>query len=492
MRISVITLWVFVFALSRAMAQYTLEIQEDTTFLLYRLEEVVVYGNRYVRSPSLITEIPAIEIRARNGGTVADILRRDPGLTVTSGPKAETETRIRGFKASDVLVLVDGRPINPGYYGKADLSMLPKDHIARIKIIKGPGSVAFGSNAMGGVINIITKNGFDAPRFRVDTEFGTHEFRRLSMNHSRRFGKFHTWISGYEHHANGFQLSRNFKTTPLEDGGLRSNSDYHKVGMIGKLGFRPSDRVDYSLSVGYHWAKKGCVPTVSLLEQPRFRKFPKWKRYGAALSGRWQLKPGMELKSILFVDGYHDRLKSYLTGTFSDDQLDYDSVLENWTLGGSAETRAEIGDSHKMQWGVHFRRDLMNKKPDADEPWVSHFHYTGSGFIEDRYSPWKRTTLTLGLGYHVFDTESKDGWTTYWSPMMSLNQALPYQVYVHASWANAIRFPTMHQLYGESSGNEDLKPESADKMEIGLERFLFLDFRKVGTAGWKWYISIMP
>ena len=227
------------FALSRVAAQYTLEIQEDSTFLLYRLEEVVVYGNRYVRSPSLITEIPAIEIRARNGGTVADILRRDPGLTVTSGPKSETETRIRGFKASDVLVLVDGRPINPGYYGKADLSMLPKDHIARIKIIKGPGSVAFGSNAMGGVINIITKNGFHAPRFRVDTEFGTHGFRRLSVNYSRRFGKFHTWISGYEHHANGFQLSRDFKPTPLEDGGLRSNSDYHKAGMTGKLGYRP-------------------------------------------------------------------------------------------------------------------------------------------------------------------------------------------------------------------------------------------------------------
>ena len=471
---------IFLVFLFEVRAQYTVGVRGDSTFLLYKLEEVVVYGERYIRSPSLFTEIPAVEIRARNGGTVADILRRDPGLTVTSGPKAETETRIRGFDASDLLVLVDGRPINPGYYGKAYLSMLPKDHIAKIKVMKGPTSVAYGSNGMGGVINIITKNGFEKPHTRLDTEFGHHAFRRVSLNHSHRVGRFSYWISGYENHSDGFELSRDFEPTPSEDGGLRKNSDHHKAGVTGKLGFRPSDRADYILAAGYHWAKKGCAPTANPLEQPQFRRFPKWERYSTSLSGQWQITPDVEVKSILYIDGYHDRFKSFQTEEMSDDRLEYDSLLENWTIGGSIDAKLRSWKKHQLHLGVHFRRDLMNKKSDVDDPWYSHDNYTGSGFVEDRFRPWQKTGVTFGLGYHVFGTETKAELKSHWSPMVSLNQALPFDVHFHASWANAIRFPTMHQLYSETSGNENLKPEEADKMEIGLERFFIFGFPK----GW--------
>ncbi|MBM3325132.1 MAG: hypothetical protein FJY66_05640, partial [Calditrichaeota bacterium] len=173
---------------------------------IYVLEEVVVYGVSTMSSTSMTTEITAEEIRQRNAVTVADILRSDPGLEVTTGPKAETETKIRGFPARAVLILVDGRPINPGYYGKVDLSMLPLENIAKLQVVKGPASVAYGANTMGGVVNIVTKNGLETPRTTIASEFGDYEFRKLSINHSRRIGRFNYWLSGYENYARGYAL----------------------------------------------------------------------------------------------------------------------------------------------------------------------------------------------------------------------------------------------------------------------------------------------
>jgi outer membrane cobalamin receptor len=448
----------------------------DSSEFIYTLEEVVVYGIRTFSGPSMVTEITEEEIQERNAVTVADILRADPGLSVTTGPKAETETKIRGFPARDVLVLVDGRPINSGYYGKVDLSMLPLDNIAKIRVIKGPASVAYGANSMGGVINIVTKNGLETPRTVVETEFGDYQFRKLSVNHSRKVGRWNYWLSGYENYSRGYALSEEFQSTSLEDGGLRGNSSYHKTGVSGKLGFQPSPMSLYALSLGFHWAKKDVPYTIYSFESPAYRTFPSWERLNSALSGNWHLSPVIELKSILFVDAQHDRLIDYSGREMRDDQIVWDSKLENWTVGGSADAKVSAWRNHRFQTGINFKRDLMNKKPDLDEPWETHYIYTGTVYSQDTYQPWTNTELTAGVSYDLFMTEKENSLVSRLCPMASLRQNLPWEVQFRASYANAIRFPVLHQLYSESSGNPDLKAERADKFEIGLERrFVFND-----------------
>ncbi len=444
--------------------------EDDTSALVYTLEEVVVYGIRTISGTSMITEITAEEIQKRNAVTVADILRSDPGLTVTAGPKAETETKIRGFPARDVLVLVDGRPINSGYYGEVDLSMLPLDNIAKIKIIKGPASVAYGANSMGGVINIVTKNGLETPRTVVESEFGDYKFRKLSINHSRQVGRFNYWLSGYENYSDGFALSEDFAATSLEDGGLRGNSFYHKTGMNGKIGFQPSPVSLYALSLGYHWAKKDVPFTIYPFESPQFRTFPEWQRLSSALSGNWLVSDDVNLKAIVFADAQHDRFIDYTGREMRDDQINWDSKLENWTFGGSVDGRLNTWENHRLQMGMNFKRDLMNKKPDVDEPLMSHTIYTGTVFSQDNFRPWKHTEITAGASYNVFGMEERNSSTQKLCPMVSVRQGLPLELTFRASYANAIRFPTLHHLYSESSGKPDLNAEQADKFEVGLER----------------------
>lgn len=462
-------------AASHTFSQQNTQTQNDSITYSYMLEEVVVYGTRTMRSPSMIIEITAEEIQKRNAVTVADVLRSDPGLTVTTGAKAETETKIRGFPARDVLVLIDGRPINPGYYGEVDLSMLPVDNIAKIRVIKGPASVAYGANSMGGVINIVTKNGLEKPRTVIVSEFGDYEFRKLSMNHSQKVNRFNYWISGYENHSLGFRLSDDFDGTSLEDGSLREQTSFHKLGVNGKLGFEPSARALYALSLGYHWAKKQVPVTIYSWESPRYRDFPDWERFSSSLSGNWHLSPTVELRSILFVDAQHDRFIDYSGPEMRDDQVNWDSKLENWTVGGHMDGKMNAWRNHRLHTGLNFRRDLMNKKPDLDEIWLSHYVYTGTAFVQDNFQPWEKTEVTVGASYNLFGTENDNSFTNKLCPMASVRQSLPLELQVRASYANAIRFPTLHKLYSEGSGNPDLKAEEANKYEIGVERHFTFD-----------------
>ena len=113
---------------------------------------------------------------------------------------------------------------------------------------------------------------------------------------------------------------------------------------------------------------------------------------------------------------------------------------------------------------------MMNKKPDVDEAWVTHHISTGSIFFEEEFTPFKSTEATVGLAYHLSTTDTDRPSVRHASPMVSLVQDLPLQLNLRLAWANAIRFPTMHHLYSNSSGNPDLLPEKASKFEVGLSR----------------------
>jgi iron complex outermembrane receptor protein len=446
----------------------------DSTIYAYELEEIVSYGSKILPSPSMISEYNSDVLEKSGALTIADLLRNDPGLSITSGVKAETETKIRGFPAKDILVLVDGRPINPGYYGKVDLSMMQADNIAKINVVKGPSSVAYGINNMGGVIEIITKNGFDNPKTFLDVSVGENQFRKLTLGHGLQLGNFNYWISAYENFSNGFNLSTKFTSTSLEDGGLRENSAYHKAGGNLKVGFQSANNDLYSLSLGYSWAKKDVPTTIYSWDSPTFREFPEWQRYSSAISGQWNLDSDLQLKSIVYLDAYRDRLIDYKSREMKEGAYFFDSYLESWTAGGSLESKLTLFDAHQIHAGISFKRDLMNKQNNVGEPWETNLIYSGNIFLQDYFNLWEAADVTLGLSYSIFSTQ-ENYVNNKLSPMISLGYNVFGGCRTYVSYANSIRVPTLHQLYSESSGNPDLKPEEANKAEVGVEWYVMLN-----------------
>jgi outer membrane receptor protein involved in Fe transport len=303
---------------------------------------------------------------------------------------------------------------------------------------------------------------------------GDYLFRNLSLNHSRKIDNFNYWISGFENYSNGFKMSDDFVPTSLEDGGLRENSFYHKTGGNLKIGYQTEGLDLYSLSVGYNWAKKDVPTTIYSWDFPTHRKFPEWHRFSSALSGQWNITSLMQLKSVIYLDAYQDRLVDYKTSEMDYEEINFDSDLESWTAGGSLESEFSLFEAHQIHSGVSFKRDLMNKKSDLDQPWVSNLTYTGNAFFQDFFKPWEMTSITLGLNYLFFQVQ--EGLTkNKLSPMISISQNLFTSFRAYASYANAIRVPTLHQLYSETSGNPDLKPEEADKIEAGVEWYFLMN-----------------
>ncbi|MDD3641884.1 MAG: TonB-dependent receptor [Candidatus Krumholzibacteria bacterium] len=446
----------------------------DTFSVIYRLEEIVVYGRR-PRDLSLVTELRGEQIGARGGGDIAHTLRLEPALLVTSGAKAETETRIRGFPASSVLVLVDGRPINTGYYGKTDLSMISSADIAAVQVVKGPASTAYGPNGMGGVINVITRSGLDEPGSSLGARFGDNGLRRLSLGHGGSRGRLRYRLSAYEQYRDGFPLSGSFEPTSIEDGGTRMNSGYHKAGGSIKTGYERVPGDLYTLTLDYNRSRREIPPTIYSWDAPHWRRFPEWVRYGASLSNERRLGGRFDMTAVLYADAQEDRLIEYSGPSMSEEEIEFDSKLENLTAGGSASVEGEVSSGHRVHAGIAFKYDGMDKKPDLDEPWVAHSITTGSAFVEDRFAPWTAATFTAGAQGAYYATESGGSARGAFLPTIALRQTLPWKIESRAAYSRAIRFPTLHALYSETSGNPGLRPETADKFEVGLERWLIGD-----------------
>jgi iron complex outermembrane receptor protein len=188
-----------------------------------KLDEIVVSATKTEKSiedaPGSVSVISSEDIEMRNIQTVDEALSEVRGV-FTSRKKglmdSTSNVRVRGFKGDQyTLVLMDGQPLNDAYTGGVEWGMLPVENIERIEVIRGAGSALYGGNAMGGVINIITKTP-EKLELRATGGLGTHDSKHCRFSAGNRFfDKFSLRIGYEEESTNGYV------TTPV----LRTISD---------------------------------------------------------------------------------------------------------------------------------------------------------------------------------------------------------------------------------------------------------------------------
>ena len=158
---------------------------------------------------SAVTVVTGEELRRQQIRHAADALRSLPGVSVNRGGSfgAQTQVRIRGAEANHTLVLIDGVVANDTNNGAFDFSDLSSESIERIEVIRGPQSGLYGSNALGGVINIVTKGGRGPLELTARTEggsFGTFDYAlRASGGNDRAWGA----VTYHERHSTGFNVA---------------------------------------------------------------------------------------------------------------------------------------------------------------------------------------------------------------------------------------------------------------------------------------------
>ncbi len=204
------------------------------------------------RSGSAVTVISAEEIAKANPASPVDLLRSVPGLDISQagGPGAAASVRLRGADTRHTLVLIDGIRVNdPSDVGGAfDFSNLPVGDIERIEVLRGPQSALYGSDAIGGVVHIITRRGRGKPSAFAVLEGGSYGTKSLragfsggTQSVSYAFSVFGLETAGFSRF--GYRIPRLTNVNP----GRFENDSTRQYGANGRLSFRPIDQLEITI-----------------------------------------------------------------------------------------------------------------------------------------------------------------------------------------------------------------------------------------------------
>src|SRR5579875_401032 len=149
-----------------------------------KLSEVVVTATR-IRQPlseigTSVSVMPGSQMQDQKLGVVAPALQQLPGVEVNQAgsPGTQTDVTIRGSTAAQPLVLIDGVDVNTGSTGGFDFSTITTDNVEPVEVVRGSGGALYGSQAIGGVVNVISKQGEGAPHFSLLSEGGNRGTER--------------------------------------------------------------------------------------------------------------------------------------------------------------------------------------------------------------------------------------------------------------------------------------------------------------------------
>lgn len=477
---------------------------------VYELGEIVVSGDRPgVKEVAVSSEVTAEDIDETHSLSVPQALSFTPGVTVTTGRKNEPEIRIHGMEQHESLILIDGVPYYETNYGMLNLNQLPTEMIARIDVIKGAPSVLYGTGAMSGVINIITKKQGPRPSFDFTGEAGNDGAYHLSASHGNSLGKFKYWFNLSRRERDGWEMSDDFTPTlgtitrrpggtsqaVLEDGGQRDNSDFAQTSFWGKAGLELGPESRYYLSTYYldsHWGFPPSTQSEMVFpNRPAFSGFARMDKYrdwGLDLSGEQRLSDAFKLRGKLFYHHHLDEYVSFSDQTYSDKIAT--SCFKDYFLGGALFADWKLAAQDTLRFALHYRGDSHKERADAYLPFTEAFSYTGSLAVENEWRPLSRLSVVAGISYDWFDVtksqanivdrktgdlirtedlptpEVQDAL----NPMVGASYTFANQARLYGSVARKTRFPTLQQLFSSRSGNIELKPQYSINYTVGLAR----------------------
>jgi len=443
--------------------------------------EYVVVGATRIPTPisevaSSVTVITAADIEARQQRSLPDVLRSVPGLNIvqTGGAGGQTALFLRGTNANHTKVLLDGidmaDPSTPS--GAIDISKLLAGDIAKVEVLRGPQGALYGSDAIGGVVNIITKGGEGPMKITANLEGGSFDTFNQGGSVSGSEGDFH-YQATVQHFFSGAT-----PVTPLNllPPGQRRNDDfYNNVTTSTKLGYTVTDNFDVGF-VGHYYNSLSKI-TGDAFDFVTFASFPSPIRTRIS-SIQYESRATAHL---VLWDGRFDQ-------TFG---VAYGSTIVATQDPDNGDSRA-IGDRVKLDWqgnvrvidgqtvvlGAETARDALHPGLSFGFPsTLSRGITTNAGFAE------LQSDFDFGLHNSVsirYDDNSRFGNKTTWkiAPAWVIGDTK-----LKASAGTGFKAPALQQLYGTFGGNALLKPETSFGYDVGIEQSLF-DGAVTGGVTW--------
>ncbi|HEX9916497.1 MAG TPA: TonB-dependent receptor [candidate division Zixibacteria bacterium] len=466
---------IFLLSFSYCLAEET---KNKDNLPIYYLEPVIVTATRYPldlsRIPNHTSFLTKNEIQKRNLLNLGDALKNLAGLDFrTNGVLGQNSTiSFRGSFTSQVLVLQDGRALNSLTYGNFNLSDFSVENVERLEIVRGPLSSLYGANALGGVVNIITKD-------KMENIFSS----------SLTFGDFNTQIYSFDVSPKLNDFSFLFGVQRKSTDGDRENSDFYSFSTNSKLTYHPSDRFNSHLLVV---TQKDTIGIPGVIPDPN--KVPPYgdkdvySLYDKQSDFNWSADLSSDIvfreKDMLSGKIYLDRRK-----------LNYHTLYDMWdsyyntvkiveddryittTYGGFMQYLYNLKPEKedKLSFGLDFHQDRLKTTQNLD--------YQPSGLTDlmdtiiaynpktENFACWGNLnidfkdimTYQLGARYDHHSLYSGNV-----SPNFGLIFHLNENGQIKFSYGQAFRAPTFNDLYWPQGGNKNLKPEKGESYEVSL------------------------
>jgi len=410
-----------------------------------RLKEVVVTATRVEESIEDIAQDVSVitkkEIASGSYRDISEVLRNVTGLNLLEyGNRGSSATlSLRGSTSEQALVLIDGKRLNKPGDGLVDLNAIsiPLENIERIEVLRGASSAIYGADAMGGVINIITKIP-DETVIALTGSYGRFVTRDLNFNASGKFKEVGYYLSLSKESSDGFL----------------PNSDYDMYAVNSKFRVNISKDISADITVDYNHKDAGSPGAVT------------WPTPFADQTDE-ALLAGITLtikETVLKLYSHNSRITYINPGS-------EDNTHKNHVNGLELQHSLSIGSSNLITGGFEILEEDINSRDNMNTGnSIGEHSRTRKGiFLQDEISIYEKAILTLGARYDDIDSHNRI------SPKGSLLIKFPNQTNVSFSAGRGFRVPAMNALYwpdtGWAVGNPDLKPETSTEYECIFRKF---------------------
>jgi vitamin B12 transporter len=435
-----------------------------------KIREVVISASK-IEEPaeettSRVIILPRKVIESKGAQFIGDVLKDVPEINlIQSGGQGKlADVILRGGSPSQVLVMIDGIKVKLTTTGTFDFSGITADDVERIEIVKGPQSTIYGSEAMAGVINIITKKGRDKAHADLALEGGSFGTYKTSATVSGASKIVDYRVTASYFNTDGISIS---KRGDEKDG-------YKNASFSTKLGIKPSDIFNLEFTGRYYYDRSELDGYDYNLRQSMDALNYIQHGHHYVLSGKGRLYLFDIWEQILTISNTKDSLKTrdtdnawnnydIITGMETIDWQNNLYLSDSYTLTAGFENRLEKGENiGNFSRKIYNNAVYFNNKLSLFEDWL---HVDAGIRYDDHETFGDKYTYRLGAVYDI----------------------KPADFRILANYGTGFRAPTFNELFWPADpiwgggGNPDLKPEETDSWEAGIEKD-FLNKKVIFTA----------
>lgn len=412
-----------------------LVLAEDAT----TLDEIIVTADRKARTAddtlAPVSIITRADIEKYQATSLPDVLRRLPGISLSNsgGAGKATSVFIRGSNSSHVLVLVDGIKVGSATTGSVAFEDLPLDQVERIDVVRGPRSSLYGSEAIGGVIQIFTRKGGKGFQPEISASVGSNSTQKANVNLAGGNGT--TWynLNAGTEQTDGFNATANNKE-PDADG-------YARDSMALRAGHRFANGTDVDISLLQAQGDSDYDGT--FVNQREFVQ--------QAVSAKVRHTLNDATAVTAQVGQSKDESDNFKDGTFK-------SRFNTTRATASVQADVQVTSDATMTVGVDQQRDKVDGSTT----------YT----VSSRDNTGVFANYQQQLGATHFDVSARqddnEQFGSHTTGGVAVGRDLSNGMRVTAAYGTAFKAPTFNNLYFPGSGDASLQPETSQNVELGV------------------------